>query len=86
MGALESAYYFAKLLLGNVVLRDMYRIANENKLYSDVHVIAYCYHWTFTDILNLSRPDRKKFVDIIKRQKKAENKKPAKKTPDYAKY
>lgn len=39
----------------------------------EVHIIAYIYHWGRNEILNLPIKDRKKYVEMIQRQREAEN-------------
>lgn len=36
-----------------------------DKLYEEVAFIAYHFHWTFEDILNLEHGDRQRFIDEI---------------------
>lgn len=37
-----------------------------------MHVIAYCYHWDRDTVWSLSRFERKMWVAVIMKQKKAE--------------
>jgi hypothetical protein len=40
---------------------------------AEMHVIAYCYHWSNESLWSLPRNERKMWVEIIKEQKNAEN-------------
>ena len=40
----------------------------------EVHIIAYVYHWEENTILSLPIKKRKRYVELINKQKEAENK------------
>lgn len=40
--------------------------------YSEMHVIAYVYHWDRDTLMKLSRGERRMWKDLIVEQKKAE--------------
>lgn len=39
-----------------------------------MHILAYCYHWDRDTLWNMSRSERKLWVDMVLAQKKAETK------------
>jgi hypothetical protein len=42
-------------------------------LVEEIHIIAYHYHWSKREILELTKVERDKFIELISRQVKAEN-------------
>jgi len=42
--------------------------AQFQRLYREVHLLAFHYHWSLTDILNLSGRERRKFLDLLDRE------------------
>lgn len=46
---------------------------NQNNLKSEIHIIAYFYHWSRQDILNLTSHDRRHYIELIREQVKAES-------------
>jgi hypothetical protein len=45
----------------------------EHSIESDIHLIAYYYHWAREDILRLSSSKRKTYIELITAQVNAEN-------------
>lgn len=39
-----------------------------------MHILAYCYHWGRESLWNMSRSERKMWVEMVLAQKKAESK------------
>lgn len=37
-----------------------------------MHILAYCYHWDRNTIVNLTRSERKMWVEMVRTQKEAE--------------
>ena len=46
---------------------------NVNRAYEEMHVLAYVYHWDRNSLWNLPINERHKWVDIVLKQKQAEN-------------
>ena len=40
---------------------------------SEMHILAYCYHWDRDTLWKMPRSERKLWVDMVQRQKKAES-------------
>jgi hypothetical protein len=38
----------------------------------EMHILAYYYHWELETILNLTRRDRREWVELVQKQKEAE--------------
>ena len=38
-----------------------------------MHILAYCYHWDRDTLWRMTRSERKLWVDMVQRQKKAES-------------
>ena len=39
----------------------------------EMHILAYCYHWGNETLWDMPRSERKRWVDMIQEQKKAES-------------
>lgn len=42
--------------------------AEFQRLYSEIHLLAFHYHWSPADILNLSRRERRRFLELLDRE------------------
>lgn len=40
---------------------------------TEMHILAYCYHWDRDTLWKMPRSERKMWVEIVQKQKKAEN-------------
>lgn len=38
-----------------------------------MHILAYCYHWSRDEVWNLTRRERKMWVDMVLTQKRMES-------------
>lgn len=46
---------------------------NVDRAYDEMHVLAYVYHWDRNSLWNLPIKERRKWVDLVIKQRQAEN-------------